>query len=412
MLRTLAVATAVAFLIALSAADARAETVVLAGQDDNFGGGTDPTSPSDVLESLLTPNLQDFDATGFNLRTAHTFANLPGNIVSATVEGRVRALLPIEYLQAFNDNIEFAFSVEGSSDINDAVVYTRFFGPKGVDPGLVVQDHEWAIPDEGDFALELGDLTTRFGDKLNLIPEVNRHGFLDVVVHDDTNADFYRLTFTTATVEKSLLSGPWRETGAGELVHFDVDGLGRVDEGLLIGVGLGFAQHYAYAIVISHDGADDTALDDVAFLDALPQGFELDPEGEAFADSGDILGACDDGSCEGIKVEAACPVTISGTGDKGVPDPRYLSVEPDALAPDTVCSTTVFVATAESSASGKGKHGTVFKPVDCLEAASGGGDALVNTVSLNDGVKVFDKATSILLFGPVGSLQLEPANCE
>ena len=41
------------------------------------------------------------------------------------------------------------------------------------------------------------------------------------------------------------------------------------------------------------------------------------------------------------------------------------------------------------------------------------GGSLENTVSLNDGVKVFDhdNATTDLLSGPVGALQLIPVGC-
>ena len=75
-----------------------------------------------------------------------------------------------------------------------------------------------------------------------------------------------------------------------------------------------------------------------------------------------------------------------------------------------LCTTTLYVETT-SGGSGKGKSATSFEPNACEVADASGGGTLINTIALNEGVKMFDAATGDLLSGPNGSIQLAPQGC-
>ena len=68
-------------------------TVFIGGVDDNFVGGTDPASPSAALTARINDGFgttTDFDGLSHNQNVAHTFSNLPSQIVAGILELRVR----------------------------------------------------------------------------------------------------------------------------------------------------------------------------------------------------------------------------------------------------------------------------------------------------------------------------------
>jgi hypothetical protein len=412
----------------------QAQTTILAGTDDSFAPPADPASPSpDVVRvtgefGAKGLTLEDFDLTrglnggALNRHVAHTFVDLPPNIVAATLEARVRSSIPCGTGPCggvADDGIRLGFTDAYTPAWDHGLVVKRTFGdsPYNDDPGVFVLGRPWGggtgegVTDERTLVLDLADVGRPGVPRVNLIPGLNSHGFLDVNVEDDSAADFYRLTLTTASIAKAFATGPWREDDAGELVPFDVDGLGRLDEGRLIGVGLDHAQHYAYTIAISHAGAAADTLDGLSFLDVLPDGFKLDPKGEAFDDSGTVKGACLDGTCDGIIQDLSCPVTTSGPGKGKKAAHKYLSIEPEGLPPGTACWTTVFAVTVEGDTGDKKKDGAAFAPTQCQYATTGDDTLITNTVPMNDGVRVFEKVSDTFLFGPVGPLLLRPINC-
>lgn len=205
----------------------------------------------------------------------------------------------------------------------------------------------------------------------------------------------------------TLAGGPWRDGGSGNLVPFDVNGDGTTDAadaGKLVGIGLSHAQYFAYEIGIENTGATGD-LDEYAFLDVLPDGFRLSADAEG------ALAGCAGPACDGVVEDTSgdCIVTVSGPkAKKNTIDPRYLTIEPGGLATSAICTTTVYVETTNGG--GKGKNAGTFEPKACQLADTDGG-TLANTISLNDGVKVFDASTGNLLLGPVGSIQLAPQGC-
>ncbi len=147
----------------------------------------------------------------------------------------------------------------------------------------------------------------------------------------------------------------------------------------------------------------------MTFLDVIPSEFELDPIGEEF----ETGGLCGGGDCDGILADPACAVTISGPrSGRNTFEARYIVIEPASLAAGASCQTLVFVATNQpSNKGGKKKSDEIFPPDTCQMASNFGGNSITNTITLNDGLKVFANGTTEFKFGPIDPIQLVPVGC-
>lgn len=195
------------------------QDVYLAGTVDAFALPADPALPSSELVAIdpsgVGQPFQDFDLIAGvnggkrNHVVGHTFSDLPSRIVGATLELRVQAgELPN------SDGILFSFVDAQASIYLDTVAFARTFGqfPGGgpgflfpdPDPGLLVSD-EWSEGDDEAFTLDCAFLPLADGGTLSLIPQLNTHGFLDVIVSDETGVDYYRLTLTTVPEPSTLI---------------------------------------------------------------------------------------------------------------------------------------------------------------------------------------------------------------
>ena len=63
--------------------------------------------------------------------------------------------------------------------------------------GLLKPNSTWAAGDEFLFTLDLAALPSASGGTTSLIADLNSHGFLDVLVDDETGVDFMKLTVQT-----------------------------------------------------------------------------------------------------------------------------------------------------------------------------------------------------------------------
>jgi len=203
-------------LWAACAASAQADVFAFqAGQNDFFAAPAETASPSATLTSLLAPSpVQGFDLTaGLNggsadRNVAHTFAGLPAGILAATLEMRVRGG---NNLLVNNDGVFLAFADATTPTLLDAIEFKRTFGPfagggtvfSDPDTGLA-QSTTWSNGDTALLLLDLGALPLAGGGMLDLLPMLNAKGFLDVVVADETAADFFLLTVTTIPEPGSL----------------------------------------------------------------------------------------------------------------------------------------------------------------------------------------------------------------
>jgi len=216
------------------------------------------------------------------------------------------------------------------------------------------------------------------------------------VIGERNNLDNFRFNriappFPTAI----LLSGPLVEDGLGGLVL----GLNHGE----VGIGLDHAQYYLYSIEIENGGSSDNS----AYLDALGGPFELSAVGEDL----DTFGVCGSDVCDGIIADADCEVTLSGPPiKKNAFEPKFIVVQPKDGFVGT-CTTTIYLATRSGSGRSKGNKSTVFEPTECQSAILNDETDMINTVSLNEGIKVFDESSGDLTSGPHDSIQLFPVGC-
>ncbi len=190
-----------------------------AGTEDGFSLPSEPTNPSaDLISVLGAPLFQDFDLiAGVNggvpdRIVAHTFDSLPGDIVGASLELRVRAGdLP---LGVTTDALILSFVDDPGATLLDQIAWARTFGlvPAGTsvtpagDPGLLKPASPWAPGDDFFVSLDLAALPLGAGGSTNLLPELNSLRFLDVLVDDETGVDFMRLTVHTSAVPEPTSS--------------------------------------------------------------------------------------------------------------------------------------------------------------------------------------------------------------
>lgn len=185
-------------------------TVIPAGLDDNFVGPPDPAEPSSTLLAVLPPfgGVQDFDMThnlnggSPNTNVAHTFTNLPTNIIRAVLTTRVRASNWPTGVDT--DGLILSFVENSLSDYISDIEWARTFGPFG-GGGSVFSEPDptgllgaWSHLDQtpADIVLDLSALPMIDGSTTNILPLLRCYGFLDVTVGDETAADFYRLELT------------------------------------------------------------------------------------------------------------------------------------------------------------------------------------------------------------------------
>jgi hypothetical protein len=200
-----------------------ADFVVTAGVEDNFALPSDPASPSAAFLALAL-TFQNFDLTaGVNggladRQVAHTFAGLPTNIVTATLELKVRAGTDPG---VSTDGVLISFvDAETVLYCGDDVVWARSFGPTAAGGCFPVADAtglvgSWSHNQQATLILDLGALPLAGGGTLDLIPQINSLGFIDVNVSDETACDFMRLSIDTTTAT----SVPSRPTPSQAVLH-------------------------------------------------------------------------------------------------------------------------------------------------------------------------------------------------
>lgn len=194
---------------------AAAAIVLQAGQVDGFALPADPTSPSSTVQALdgtgvLLGGLIDFDVFADDRSVIHTFqfGGLP-ELTGATLELRVRSGLAGE---TASDGVGLAFAEPTTATFLDAVVFSRTFGASveadplypSPDPGLLVS-HSWGPGDDETFTLDLANLPLAGGGTLNLLPEIDSRGYVDVFVNDDSGVDYMILTATVVPEPSTIL---------------------------------------------------------------------------------------------------------------------------------------------------------------------------------------------------------------
>lgn len=216
-------------------------------------------------------------------------------------------------------------------------------------------------------------------------------------------------------VTKTLLDGP-NDADGNACTTLDVDGacsdtadtlvVNTHDDGG-IWVGLEQSQHYVFEILIENNTG--VTLDSVV-NDVVPADFDMDPGAEAgtfdaFDPNNDV---CTDLDCNGVESDnPACTVALSQPPDNGnsPKEPEFIDISVNDLADGDSCTVTVYVMTVLNPGLGN----DLFEPTSCrVKVQTVTVEEVIETFSLNEGVKVYDPTTSPpeRLLGPVGSLQL------
>lgn len=184
---------------------------ILAGADDEFVGPGEPTSPGAELAAECA-GATDFDDDPAGGSVCHTFTDVPGNTIAATLELRLRA-------GAAGTVCDDSISLHADGSI-EGFAWSRPLGTgpvacAGVD-GLL--DCPWTPLRTRTFCLDLDALPADGDGTTSVLDEMVATGRLDVRVADETMVDHMRLR---------LLRCP---------CVGDVDGDGNVDSTDLVAV--------------------------------------------------------------------------------------------------------------------------------------------------------------------------------
>jgi len=193
---------------------ASAATIVMqAGTIDGFALPADPASPSPEIAAFTS--VQDFDLIAnlnggsVNTNIIHTFVGLPGGILGGTLEIPVEAGIGAVAAGIATDGVILLFVDDTTLSLSAGLAFSRTFGSFaggglfGPDPGLL-KSGTWSGGDTGTILFDLAALPLAGGGTFDITPQLNANGFLDVLVGDETGADYFRLVL--AVPEPSTLT--------------------------------------------------------------------------------------------------------------------------------------------------------------------------------------------------------------
>ena len=233
-------------------------------------------------------------------------------------------------------------------------------------------------------------------------------------------------------VAKGNVMGPYDDLGALDAsASFDVASGGTVDGVVTVNqsgpdaggiwIGLDETQRYKFEITIVNSGGS-VAANGAVIIDVIPAEYDLDPGlHEDDVEDGGINGLCDGGTatCDGdalpgfVSSNGACVVEHSQPDSASKPEPppkqpEFLTIMLDGLGNGESCTVTVYVKTDNNPGGGESPD---FEPTSCrlIAAAAEHDDVdadIFDTITLNEGLKVFDPSNGERVSGPEGSLQL------
>jgi subtilisin family serine protease len=161
------------------------------GVSDNFSrsDGTEAAVPRSAFaaatRSYFNLPLINFDVypgagSGSNVIFADSFASVPAGIRSATLTLRLRA----GGGGSETDVVRLGFAASSASS------QIGSFTTVGIGSAL---GRTWSAGQAATLTINLGAVRTASGSTVNLIPQLNSRGFLDVIVSDDSGVDFMQL---------------------------------------------------------------------------------------------------------------------------------------------------------------------------------------------------------------------------
>ncbi len=170
-------------------------TTISVGQNDGYTIGAKPdvpaASPSSGLQVRTSP-LYGVDDPAVNHRVGHTFAGLPIPISSGELITSVKALE--DGYGGGNDTLELTFTDAGGNLLTGG--WRRFVGTDSVNASAGLVPNHWGPtnwPSGNTFTVDLAALPNASGPPINLVQQINGHGFVDFLVQDDTSVDYLLL---------------------------------------------------------------------------------------------------------------------------------------------------------------------------------------------------------------------------
>ena len=164
--------------------------VFFAGGSNNFATPV-ATAPSVGLQTRLAnadiTSFKEFDDCSVNTFLAHTFANLPGGITSATLTMRLKPCGDIPQ----NDEVSLSFTGGDGNLLTTSGKWSSFLGADNGPAGL--EPNDWTTANYPNGAVITLDLANLPGS-VDLLSYINTYGLLDFICEDDTGVDYLQLT--------------------------------------------------------------------------------------------------------------------------------------------------------------------------------------------------------------------------
>lgn len=166
---------------------------ITAGLNDNFAAPFDPVSPSiDLINHVMSygpgAQIRNFDDPAANKFFAHTFTAL-----RPTDESRICAAYLTVRLRPTQDNPgNDAFGVGFAPPTGAGFAFWRYLGSGNPQPGLFA--FPWTVGTGAQtLTLDLSALPLAPSGTLNLLPQIQANGYLDLLSQDDTMFDYAQL---------------------------------------------------------------------------------------------------------------------------------------------------------------------------------------------------------------------------
>jgi hypothetical protein len=187
-----------------------AETLMTfgAGQNDAFALTAKPdvpaAAPANGLQVRTAP-LFGFDDAAVNHRFGHTFSALPSVMTAGELIVRLK---PLEDGHGGgNDTLELSFTDAGGNLL--PVFWRRFIGTSSANSSAGLLANHWGPTNwsaGNTFTFDLKALPEASGTQLDLIPQLNANGFVDVFLQDDSSVDFLVLNLCVRPIAATAVA--------------------------------------------------------------------------------------------------------------------------------------------------------------------------------------------------------------
>ena len=155
----------------------------------------------------------------------------------------------------------------------------------------------------------------------------------------------------------------------------------------------------------------DAVQSDIANFKAALGIFDPDPDAEDGVLDGIVSEPCADGACDGISVlEGQCSAKIARNWNDRKLESHAIRIRLDA---GFDCRVSVWVKTSQTHFTVKRPNRRPeYEPTKCTVVKALASGSIYDTVSLDEGHKVYEVAQRIRILGPDDSLQLTPNRCD